>query len=53
MAYVFLIIAFAGIIVGLFKIAKKKRIMNREIILTVFLGIICLVVLICAIICCF
>lgn len=53
MAYIFLMIAFIGVIIGMFKAAKKKRILSREIVLTVFLGIICLAILICVIICCF
>lgn len=53
MAYIFLMIAFVGVIIGLFKVAKRKRKMSREIVLTVFLGIICLAIFVCAIICCF
>lgn len=51
MAYIFLMIAFVGIIIGMFKLARKKVKTSRNITLVSFLGIICIAILVCALIC--
>ena len=51
MGFVFLMFAFIGIIIGMIKLAGKKVKLSRNIILVSFLGIICIAILVCAIIC--
>lgn len=51
MGYIFLMIAFIGIIIGMFKLAGKKVKTSRNITLVSFLGIICIAILVCALIC--
>jgi hypothetical protein len=51
MAYIFLMIAFVGVIIGMIKLAGKKVKTSRNIILVSFLGIICIAILVCALIC--
>lgn len=51
MGFVILMFAFVGIIIGMFKLAGKKVKTSRNITLVSFLGIICIAILVCALIC--
>lgn len=51
MGFVILMFAFVGIIIGMFKLAGKKIKISRNITLVSFLGIICIAILVCALIC--
>lgn len=51
MGFVFLMFAFVGVIVGMIKLAGKKVKTNRNITLVSFLGIICIAILVCALVC--
>ena len=51
MGFVVLAFAFVGVIIGMFKLAEKKVKTSRNITLVSFLGIICIAILVCALIC--
>lgn len=51
MGFLVLAFAFVGVIIGMFKLAGKKVKTSRNITLVSFLGIICIAILVCALIC--
>lgn len=50
-AFVLIAIMFIGVIIGMFKVCSRKKKLSRDIILSVFLGMIVISILIVALCC--